>query len=112
MLSLPLLGPLLALGVVPLPHAAQAHAASWIGLGYVTLISMFLAFASWYAALAGGGIALTSQLQLLQPLFSVCWATWILGEHTSVKLWITLALVIGAIVWSRTGPVLAQEQHQ
>lgn len=91
------------LGVVPLPRADQAHASTWIGLGYVTSISMFLAFAPWYAA--RGGIALTSQLQLLQPLLSVCWATWILGEATSARLWITLALVIGSIVWSRRAPV-------
>ncbi|MEY4546497.1 MAG: hypothetical protein RL685_2692 [Pseudomonadota bacterium] len=102
-LCLPLLAPLLAFWG-PLPRLGQAHAATWIGLGYVTLISMFLAFAPWYAALARGGIALTSQLQLLQPLLSVCWAAWLLGEATSARLWITLAIVLLAIVWSRKAP--------
>ncbi|MEY2930551.1 MAG: hypothetical protein RL033_1300, partial [Pseudomonadota bacterium] len=102
-LSLPLLAPLLAFWV-PLPRLDQAHPATWIGLGYVTLISMFLAFAPWYAALARGGIAFTSQLQLLQPLLSVCWAAWLLGEATSARLWITLAIVLLAIVWSRRAP--------
>jgi drug/metabolite transporter (DMT)-like permease len=96
-LSLPLLAPVLAW--LPVPH--QVPAAAWLGLSYVTVISMFLAFAPWYAALARGGIALTSQLQLLQPLLSVCWAALLLGEATSARLWITLVVVIGAIVWSR-----------
>jgi len=97
-LSLPLLAPgLLAL----LPLAQPVHAASWAGLAYVSLISMFLAFAPWYAALARGGIALTSQIQLLQPLLSVCWAAWLLGEHVSGGLWLTLGIVLGSIALAR-----------
>ena len=97
-LSLPLLVPgLLAL----LPLSQPVHAASWAGLAYVSLVSMFLAFAPWYAALARGGIALTSQIQLLQPLLSVCWATWLLGEHVSGGLWLTLGIVLGSIVLAR-----------
>jgi len=97
-LSLPLLVPgLLAL----LPLSQPVHAASWAGLAYVSLVSMFLAFAPWYAALARGGIALTSQIQLLQPLLSVCWAAWLLGEHVSGGLWLTLGIVLGSIVLAR-----------
>jgi drug/metabolite transporter (DMT)-like permease len=97
-LSMPLLVPgLLAF----LPLSRPVHAASWLGLGYVSLVSMFLAFAPWYAALARGGIALTSQIQLLQPLLSVGWAAWLLGEHVSRGLWLTLGIVLGSIALAR-----------
>ncbi|HKO92880.1 MAG TPA: DMT family transporter [Polyangiaceae bacterium] len=97
-LSLPLLVPALCLF---LPVSRSVHTASWLGLAYVSLISMFLAFAPWYAALARGGIAFTSQIQLLQPLLSVCWAAWLLGEPVSTRLWLTLGIVLGSIVWAR-----------
>jgi drug/metabolite transporter (DMT)-like permease len=97
-LSLPVLVPgLWAL----LPLSQPVHAASWAGLAYISLVSMFLAFAPWYAALARGGIALTSQIQLLQPLLSVCWAAWLLGEHVSGGLWLTLGIVLGSIALAR-----------
>jgi len=97
-LSLPLLVPALC-ALLPLPR--PVHVASWLGLGYVALISMFLAFAPWYAALARGGIALTSQVQFLQPLLSVAWAALLLGEHVSRGLWLTLGVVLGSIALAR-----------
>lgn len=104
-LSLPLLAPLL---LASLPVTATVHAPAWIGLGYVTVISMFLAFVPWYAAMARAGIALTAQIQLLQPLLSVLWAALLLGEPLSARLWLTLAIVIGSIYLARRlvrGPV-------
>jgi len=97
-LSLPLLAPVLLLS---LPATANVHAPAWIGLAYVTVISMFVAFVPWYAAMARGGIALTAQIQLLQPLLSVLWAALLLGEPLSARLWLTLAIVIGSIYAAR-----------
>jgi drug/metabolite transporter (DMT)-like permease len=99
LLSLPILAPLLLYLLETLPHSA--HASSWCGLAYVSLVSMFLAFVPWYGALARGGVALTSQLQLLQPLLSVCWAGWILSEHLAPSLWGTLAVVVSSIAIAR-----------
>jgi drug/metabolite transporter (DMT)-like permease len=98
-LSLPLLAPVLVFGLLPLERTV--HAPAWLGLAYVSMISMFLAFVPWYAAMAKGGIALTAQIQLLQPLLSVCWAAWLLGEPLSARLWVTLAVVLGSIVAAR-----------
>jgi drug/metabolite transporter (DMT)-like permease len=97
-LSLPLLVPAL---LFSLPATQAVHAPAWIGLAYVTVISMFVAFVPWYAAMARGGIALTAQIQLLQPLLSVLWAGLLLGEPLSARLWLTLAIVIGSIYLSR-----------
>jgi drug/metabolite transporter (DMT)-like permease len=97
-LSLPLLAPAL---LVTLPATGAVHAPAWLGLAYVSVISMFVAFVPWYAALARGGIALTAQIQLLQPLLSVLWAALLLGEPLSARLWLTLAIVIGSIYLAR-----------
>jgi drug/metabolite transporter (DMT)-like permease len=98
-LCLPVLAPVLVLGLLPLQHTV--HAPAWIGLAYVSVISMFLAFVPWYAAMARGGIALTAQIQLLQPLLSVVWAALLLGEPLSARLALTLLVVVVSIVLSR-----------
>jgi drug/metabolite transporter (DMT)-like permease len=41
---------------------------------------MFLGFFAWYRGLAVGPIAQVSQVQLLQPVMSICWAALLLGE--------------------------------
>lgn len=97
-LSLPLLVPVLLLR---LPATEPVHAPAWLGLAYVAVISMFVAFVPWYAAMARGGIALTAQIQLLQPLLSVLWSALLLGEPLSARLWLTLAIVIGSIYLAR-----------
>lgn len=99
LLALPLLVPLLFLSVHAWPRAE--HASAWLGLAYVSVVSMFLAFVPWYAALARGGVARISQLQLLQPLLSVCWSGWLLGERLSPRLWATLGVVLASIALSR-----------
>jgi drug/metabolite transporter (DMT)-like permease len=80
LVALPVLVPLLFLSVHALPRAE--HASAWFGLAYVSVVSMFLAFVPWYAALGRGGVARMSQLQLLQPLLSVCWSGWLLDERS------------------------------
>lgn len=77
---------------------------AWIGFAYVALVSMFLGFFAWYAGLARGGIARISQLQLLQPLLTIVWATLLLGEHLTLltgasALLVMLCVAIGQ--WSR-----------
>jgi drug/metabolite transporter (DMT)-like permease len=99
LLALPALVPLLFLMVHALPRAE--HASAWLGLGYVSVVSMFLAFVPWYAGLARGGVSRISQLQFLQPLLSVCWSGWLLGERLSPRLWATLAVVLTSIALSR-----------
>jgi drug/metabolite transporter (DMT)-like permease len=107
LLALPALVPLLFLTVHALPRVV--HPSAWLGLGYVSVVSMFLAFVPWYAALARGGVGRMSQLQLLQPLLSVCWSGWLLAERLSPRLWLTLGVVLTSIALSRrlTRPALA-----
>ena len=52
-----------------------------LGLFYVALFSQWIGFFAWNAGLAMGGIARVSQVQLLQPMMSLVWASLFLHEH-------------------------------
>ncbi|HEX6357767.1 DMT family transporter [Actinophytocola sp.] len=76
-------------------HAPDANA--WLGLAYVSAISMFAGFYAWYRGLAEGGIAKIAQLQLLQPVLTLAWSALLLGNQIT---WATAAaalLVITAV---------------
>jgi len=64
----------------------------WAALAYLGVISMFLGFFAWYRGLAIGPMAQVSQVQLIQPVLSICWAGLLLGEHLG---WAT---VLGGLV--------------
>lgn len=68
---------------------------AWIGLAYVSLISMFIAFIFWYRGLAQGGIATVGQLQLLQPFFGLALAATLLHETVSSGM---VVITIGVII--------------
>ena len=69
--------------------------AAWLGLGYVTFISMLVGFFFWYRGLALGGVAAVSQLQLLQPFFGLLLAAALLRETvTPAMLGTTFAVVL------------------
>jgi drug/metabolite transporter (DMT)-like permease len=71
------------------PHGT---ASQWAALSYLGLVSMFLGFFAWYRGLAIGPMAQVSQVQLVQPVLTICWAGLLLGEHLG---WAT---VLGGLV--------------
>jgi drug/metabolite transporter (DMT)-like permease len=99
-LSLPLTLPLGVAGAVAGGVAAPADA--WLGFAYVAMVSQFLAFFAWYAALARGGVAKIGQVQLVQPLLTLGWAAALLGEHIGlVTLAASLAVVASVVATQR-----------
>lgn len=86
---------MIVLALLTMPASfAQLHAASWIGLGYLSVFSMLVGFIFWYRGLAEGGIVAVGQLQLLQPFFGLALAATLLGEAVSwTMLAATLAIV-------------------
>ena len=58
----------------------DANVMTWVGLGYVSVFSMFLGFFFWYGGLALGGIAKIGQVQLMQPFMTVLFAAWLNHE--------------------------------
>jgi drug/metabolite transporter (DMT)-like permease len=92
-LALPVMIPLM---FVYFPSSvAGVSMGAWIGVGYISLFSMFIGFIFWYRGLAQGGIAVVGQLQLLQPFFGLILAATLLHEKVSVGM---LAVTVGVIL--------------
>ena len=98
-LSLPIM---LAVALYCRPPSFDGIAApAWIGLGYVSLFSMLIGFVFWYRGLALGGIAAVGQLQLLQPIFGLALAAWLLGEPVSPAMLVVTIAVIACVAGAR-----------
>lgn len=105
LLAAPLLAPLLLAWFVSRGSdalaGAGAGAAAWIGLGYVTVFSMFIGFFFWYRGLALGGIARVGQVQLLQPFMSLVGAALLLGEALALHNVLFALAVLGVVFAGR-----------
>ncbi len=101
--GLPLTMPLTLLGLGPV--GLDEPVTAWISLGYLGAVSMFLGFFAWYAGLAQGGIARVSQIQLLQPMLSLVWATLFLHEHLDALIVVVAAVVLASVAGSRRSAI-------
>ncbi|MFC4943946.1 DMT family transporter [Pseudonocardia sp. GCM10023141] len=81
--------------VVQPPHDPTAMA--WLGMAYVSLISMFAGFFAWYRGLATGGVARIAQLQLAQPVLTVGWSVLLLGEQVTAATIVAGLVVVGTV---------------
>ncbi len=94
-LSAPLMAALTAYSVYQ--ETPSAEPSQWASFLYLCVISMFLGFFAWYRGLAIGPMAQVSQIQLTQPVMSICWATIILGEPlTTMTIMGGLAVILCA----------------
>lgn len=59
----------------------------WAAFAYLGVVSMFLGFFAWYRGLAIGPMAQVSQIQLVQPVLGILWASLILHEDIG---WVTV----------------------
>lgn len=75
---------------------------AWFGFLYVSLVSMFMVFLVWYAAMDRIGMARTSQFQLVQPVVTLLLGIWLLGEVVVPTTWIFAALIIAAVAWTQS----------
>lgn len=76
---------------------AQVHASAWWALVYVGVVSSWLGFLAWYAALARDALRV-SQVQLLQPLVGMGLAGLLLGE--AVSPWaLPVGLAVALCMW-------------
>lgn len=88
-LASPLMVLLTVLSVVEQPPSGTP--VQWASLAYLGVVSMFLGFFAWYRGLAIGPMAKVSQIQLVQPVLSICWAALLLGEN------LTMSTVVGGL---------------
>lgn len=90
-----------------LRHGAAAPLPSWLGFGYVSVVSQLTAFVLWYRGLALGGVVRVSQIQLLQPFMTLALAALLLGESVTPAM-IAFALAVAATVAvGRRMPIVA-----
>jgi drug/metabolite transporter (DMT)-like permease len=98
-LALPILIPVVGLSM--LHYTAHPTAGAWLGFGYVALISSYLGFFPWYRALALGGVARISQIQLAQPVLTLVWSALLLGEHIDADTLVAAVLVLVSVAVSQ-----------
>jgi drug/metabolite transporter (DMT)-like permease len=79
---------------------------AWLAFAYLATVSMFLGFFAWYRGLAIGPISRVSQIQLVQPVFTIVWSALLLHEHLDWTVWAGAAIVVlcaATAVRSRVG---------
>ena len=97
LLAAPLMLTLAAVTVAQHPPAASAT--QWLAFSYLSVVSMYLGFFAWYRGLALGPMTTVSQVQLVQPVLSILWATLLLREQLS---WTTALGALAVIACART----------
>jgi drug/metabolite transporter (DMT)-like permease len=97
LLAAPLMLALTAVAVSQ--QTPQGTAVQWLAFAYLSIVSMFLGFFAWYRGLAIGPMSTVSQVQLVQPVLSITWATLLLGEHLN---WTTAVGGLVVILCART----------
>lgn len=87
----------------------------WAAFAYLGAVSMFLGFFAWYRGLAIGPMARVSQIQLTQPVMTICWAALLLHEPLTwpvVAGGLVVILCAASAVRTRAtpAPVLARKE--
>ncbi|WP_432524718.1 DMT family transporter, partial [Kineococcus sp. SYSU DK006] len=91
-LALPLTVPLAVGGA--LRGGLSAEPSGWVAFGYLGVFSTFLGFFAWYRGLAIGPVSSVSQVQLVQPVFTLAWSALFFGEHVAGGVWAAAAVVV------------------
>lgn len=97
-LSLPLFWAVLQHGLVASPSA-------WLGFGYVSIVSQFLAFFAWYHGLAIGGVARVGQMQLFQPFLTILGSAIFLHEAITPITVIAAATVVATVALGKKATI-------
>jgi len=83
-----------------LDHAlTQAPLVGWLALAYVAIASFAVAQILWGRAIASIGLASTSPIALLIPVFGVALAALLLGEHLNAQVLLSAAVVLVGVGW-------------
>lgn len=102
--SLPLLIPATVM-MTSWSHFAAMQLEPWAAFAFLALVNSLVGFFFWYQALAIGGIARVSQIQLLQPFFTWIFAVWFLGEEFSVITLVFTALTVTVVMVGKRTPI-------
>lgn len=84
-------------GFVLVQQGLHASVEAWVSLGYVSLVTQWLAFFAWYQGMKLSGVARTGQIQLLQTFFTLGAAALWLHEQVPPSTYL-FALWVAACV--------------
>ncbi|MBL4672516.1 MAG: DMT family transporter [Arenicella sp.] len=79
-----------------------------LGFLYLTLISQLFGFFIWYKAMAIGGVARVSQIQLIQPFVTLLASAWALSEIIEVQSYIFATIVVGVVAVGKQMPIYSK----
>lgn len=91
-------------------HFSDIPLKAWFGLAYVSLVSQFLAFFVFNAAMAMTGVARVGQLMLLQPFVIVVLAALVNGEPLQLTTLAYAAAVVATVLVGQRMPVRRERQ--
>ena len=83
------------------PMTAWPTPSAWFGFFFVAFMSMFLTFYIWYAAMDRIGAVKTTVLQLAQPILTLLWGIWLIGEKASLDTWIAAVAIMIAVGYTQ-----------
>lgn len=79
------------------PEAPYSFWLPILGLVYLAVISQWWGFRFWYQAMAEAGAGRISQIQLLQPFFTLVFAVVFLGEAFELSQAVFAGLIVPAV---------------
>jgi len=92
----------------PSRSLATVSNAALLGLGYVSLVSMYLAMVAWYRGLSLGSVVRGSQIQLLQPVLGLFWAWALLREQVGWTTSLAACFVVLCAARARRARIAVQ----
>lgn len=112
-LSIPAVVVLLVVKFVLVGTSQITHASwtAWTGLLYLGIGSQFFGFVAWYTGMGLGGVARVSQMQYLQPFFTILFSWILLGEKLTIPTVAAALIVVLWVVFGKWAPIRKQTSH-
>jgi drug/metabolite transporter (DMT)-like permease len=82
-------------------YLADVDWRGWSSFAYLALFSQYFGFFAWNSALAMGGTARVSQVQLLQTFITIGLAALVAGERIDLETLLCALAIVGLLVLSR-----------
>lgn len=86
--------------IVGMTNVLHASMAAWAGLLYLGIGSQFFGFVAWYTGMGLGGVARVSQMQYLQPFFTIVFSWVLLDERLTIP---TIVAPLVVVLWVSAG---------
>lgn len=91
---------IVAFAITGVPHMLHAPWTAWASLLYLGIGSQFFGFVAWYTGMGLGGVARVSQMQYLQPFFTIVFSWLLLGERLTIPTVVAAGVVV---IWVAIG---------